>query len=179
MNNTARTKTQRICYIALMTVLICVCSWITIPFFIPFTMQTFAVFCTLIFLGGKDGTSAIALYLLMGTIGLPVFSGFRGGLDHILGPTGGYLIGFIFCGICYILFEPLILRNKYFLWMALGIGLILCYLVGTLWFVVVYSKQEMAYSFLSALNLCVFPYIIPDCIKMALSVYVCRRIRKQ
>lgn len=165
-------------YVALMAVLICVCSWITIPFVVPFTMQTFAVFCSLLLLGGKRGTAAIGLYLFMGLIGLPVFSGFRGGVGHLIGPTGGYVIGFLFSGIIYTLMEPLLSKRKVFRWMALALALIICYLIGTLWFITIYGIQDKNYSFLSALNLCVLPFIVPDGIKMVLSVIVCSRIKK-
>ena len=61
-----------------MAVVICICSWITVPFAVPFTMQTFAVFRALLLLGGKLGTFSVVIYILMGMAGLPVFSGFRG-----------------------------------------------------------------------------------------------------
>ena len=91
---------------ALGAVLIIICSWLTILFAVPFTMQTFAVFSVLILLGGKLGTASIGLFVLMGLVGLPVFSGFRGGVGVLLGPTGGYIIGFIFAGLLYMTLEP-------------------------------------------------------------------------
>ena len=165
-------------YIALMAVLICVCSWIAIPFMIPFTMQTFGVFCSLLLLGGKRGTAAVGLYLFMGLIGLPVFSGFRGGVGHLIGPTGGYIIGFLFSGIVYILLEPFLSGQKVFRWIVLALVQIVCYLIGTLWFITIYGIQEINYSFLSAISLCVLPFIIPDCIKIVLAVILCNRIKK-
>lgn len=135
-------------YIALMAVLICVCSWITIPSMVPFTMQTFAVFCALLLLGGKKGTAAIGLYLFMGLIGLPVFSGFRGGFGHLMEPTGGYIIGFVFSGIVYILLEPLLGKWKIHRWAILGTSLVVCYIIGTLWFMMIYSTQGTRYGFL-------------------------------
>lgn len=171
-------KIRKSVYIALMAVLICICSWITIPFTVPFTMQTFAVFCSLLILGGKRGTAAIGLYLFMGLIGLPVFSGFRGGIAHLIGPTGGYLIGFLFSGIIYTLWEPLLSGRKMLRWIVLALSQIVCYLIGTLWFITIYGRQNISYSFLSALSLCVLPFIIPDCIKMVLAVILCNRIKK-
>lgn len=165
-------------YISLMAALICVCSWITIPSMVPFTMQTFAVFCALLLLGGKKGTAAIGLYLFMGLIGLPVFSGFRGGIAHLIGPTGGYIIGFLFSGIIYTLLEPLLSGRKALRWIVLALSQIVCYLIGTLWFITIYGIQDINYSFLSALSLCVLPFIIPDCIKMVLAVMLCNRIKK-
>lgn len=164
-------------YIALMAVLICVCSWIAIPFVVPFTMQTFAVFCSLLILGGKQGTAAIGLYLFMGLIGLPVFSGFRGGIVHLIGATGGYAIGFLFSGIIYTLLEPLLSRRSVFRWIVLALAQAACYLIGTLWFITIYGIQNISYSFLSSFSLCVLPFIIPDCIKMVLAVILCNRVK--
>ena len=110
----------------------------------PFTMQTFAVFCSLLILGGKRGTAAIGLYLFMGLIGLPVFSGFRGGIAHLIGPTGGYLIGFLFSGIIYTLWEPLLSGRKMLRWIVLALSQIVCYLIGTLWFITIYIRIKTA-----------------------------------
>ena len=93
--------------IALFSVLIAICAWISIPATVPFTLQTFAVLCTLGLLGGKRGTVAILLYLLMGAVGLPVFSNFGGGLGKLLGVTGGYLIGFLAASLLYWLLTKL------------------------------------------------------------------------
>ena len=178
MNQKNSSAVRRLVFIALMAVLICVCSWITIPYTIPFTMQTFAVFCALLLLGGRNGTAAIGLYVLMGLIGLPVFSGFRGGIGPLFGPTGGYIIGFIFSGIVYLLAEPLLPRHKVLRWVTLVISLAVCYLIGTLWFVVVYANQGVSYTFLKALTLCVFPYVLPDCAKLVLAVLLCDRVQR-
>ena len=82
-------------YIALFAVLLTVCAWISVPLPVPFTLQTFAIFAALGILGGRRGTWAVAVYLLLGAVGLPVFSGFRGGLGALLGTTGGYILGFL------------------------------------------------------------------------------------
>ena len=87
-------KAKDLCYTALMAVLISVCSWISIQTVVPFTMQTFAVFCALELLGGTRGTMAVAVYLLLGAVGVPVFAGFTGGVGILFGTTGGYLLGF-------------------------------------------------------------------------------------
>ena len=92
-------KTLNLVYIALAAVLITLCSWIQIPTVVPFTMQTFAIFCVLSLLGGRRGTAAILLYLILGTAGLPVFAQFTSGPGILLGTTGGYLTGFLFLGL--------------------------------------------------------------------------------
>jgi len=159
-------------------VILCICSWITVPFTVPFTMQTFAVFAVLLLLGGKDGTLAIGLYLMLGLIGLPVFSGFRGGVGHIIGPTGGYLVGFLFTGIAHMLLQPVTEKQGFAGRMALlSAEHIICYLIGTLWFVAVYGSRGTRYSFSAALGLCVLPYVLPDLVKIALADLVSRRVR--
>jgi hypothetical protein len=81
----------------MLVAILCVCGWLTVPVGDSvLTMQTFGVFLTLYQLGGRRGTGTIIVYLLLGAVGLPVFSGFRGGLGMLLGATGGYLLGF-FC----------------------------------------------------------------------------------
>ncbi|MBR4703411.1 MAG: biotin transporter BioY [Oscillospiraceae bacterium] len=165
--------------IAMTAVVICVCSWLTVPFTVPFTMQTFAVFAALLLLGGKQGLMAIGLYLLLGLVGLPVFSGFRGGPGHLLGPTGGYLLGFLFTGLYVLLIEGVLPRLR---WLPrvllLAAGLVPCYLAGTLWFVAVMGAQGKETGFLSALMLCVVPYILPDIAKLLLAELVARRVKR-
>ena len=81
-------KTRELAYTGILAALIAVCSWISIPTAVPFTLQTFAVFLTLGLLGGRLGTLAVTVYLLLGAVGLPVFAGFHGGLGAVLGATG-------------------------------------------------------------------------------------------
>ena len=169
--------TRKMAFTAVMTVVICICSWLTIPFTVPFTMQTFAVFCALLLLGGKTGILSIGLYILMGMIGLPVFSGFRGGIGHILAPTGGYIVGFLFMGLFYLLFEGILKKRPGLCFPVLLGGLFICYLIGTLWFGMVYSAKGTEYSFLKILGLCVFPYLIPDVVKLLLALFVSKRLK--
>ena len=97
----SRFSTRDMAYIALMAVLLAVCSWISVPAPVPFTLQTFGVFCALGLLGGRRGSTAVLLYILLGAVGLPVFSGFQGGLGKLLGPTGGYILGFLLSALLY------------------------------------------------------------------------------
>lgn len=92
-------------YIGLFAVVIAICSWISIPTVVPFTLQTFAVFLTVSVLGGKRGTLSVIIYVLLGAVGLPVFSGFKGGVGALLNTTGGYIIGFIFSALIMWAFE--------------------------------------------------------------------------
>ncbi len=168
-------KTKDIATVALMTVMICLCSWINIALFsvVPFTMQTFGIYCSLLLLGGKRGTIAMLLYMFMGTIGLPVFSGFNAGFGALLGPTGGFILGFLLCTLLYWLLEKHL--NHILL---LVLGTLVCYAFGTLWYVLGYSSGGSPVSVGAALMACVVPFIVPDAAKLALAAVISRRIGK-
>ena len=171
----------RMTLIAAMAALICVCSWLTVPSVVPFTLQTFAVFCALLLLGGKDGLYAVILYLLMGALGVPVFAGFSGGVGYMLGPTGGYLIGFVLTALLYWLCEPLFKNRRPLRYPALAVGLMLCYLAGTVWFVTVMNAPDRGgdYTFWAALLVCVVPYLIPDALKLVFAGVLCHAVSKR
>lgn len=172
----ATKKTRDMAYIALFAVLMAVCSWISIPTVVPFTMQTFAVFLAVGLLGGRRGTLAIFVYLLMGAVGLPVFSNFTGGLGCLLNVTGGYLIGFLICAMVCWMFEAAFGRKTWTLILSMVIGLIACYAFGTVWFMVVYARTTAAVGLGTALVMCVLPYIVPDLIKLSLALFLTRRL---
>ena len=94
-----RNKTYDMVYIAIFAVLMAICSWISIPMAVPFTLQTFGVFMAVGILGGKRGTFAVLIYIILGAIGVPVFAGFSGGIGVLLSSTGGYIIGFLFSAL--------------------------------------------------------------------------------
>lgn len=176
--NKPRMKTLDMAYIALMVVLMAVCSWISIPATVPFTLQTFAMFCAVGLLGGKRGTIAVLVYIIMGAIGLPVFSGFAGGLGHLLGATGGYIVGFFFSALLYWLVTKLLGTAVWSMALAMVLGLVVCYAFGTVWFTVVYTQKVAAIGFAGALGMCVIPYIIPDLIKIALALLLTKVLSK-
>ena len=169
--------TKRMTRIALCAALLAPCAWLSVPTQPPFTMQTFGIFLTLLLLGAKDGTIAIGLYILLGALGVPVFSGFNGGMGALMGPTGGYIVGFLL--ICLIF--GLLCGKGAGLWLkalALLLGLAVCYAFGTLWFVKVYGDMKGPISTLSALSMCVFPFIVPDFAKLALALWAGKRLEK-
>lgn len=171
-----KSKIFDITLIAFMAAVICVCSWITIPFgTIPFTLQTFGVFLALRFLGGKRGTAAIIIYLLLGAVGLPVFSNFGAGLGKIFGPTGGYMLGFIFSGITVILLEKFDRQRKYLRIITDIIALTGCYALGTAWFYFFIGKNN-GMSIFAVLSACVIPFTVPDIIKIAIAEIISIKI---
>ena len=83
-----RSKTYDIVYIAVFAVIMAICSWISIPAAVPFTLQTFGVFIAAGVLGGKRGTLSVLVFILLGAVGIPVFANFSGGIGVLVGPTG-------------------------------------------------------------------------------------------
>ncbi len=171
-----RTKTRDMVYIAIFAVLIAICSWISFPAAVPFTLQTFGVFLAVGVLGGKRGTLSILIYLLLGAIGIPVFAGFSGGIGSILGTTGGYIVGFLLSALLMWGMEKIMGKKTWVLALSMVLGLVVCYAFGTAWFMVVYARQSGAIGLLTALGWCVFPFIIPDVIKIVFALVICRRL---
>lgn len=163
---------------ALFTAIIAVCSQISVPMTVPFTMQTFAVFCTLGILGGKRGTISIALYVILGTLGIPVFAEFTGGFGIVLGATGGYIIGFVPMALIYWAAEKIFGKSLPVVIASMAAGLLVLYAFGTLWFMLVYTKNTEAVDFFTALKWCVLPFIVPDAVKAALAVFISGRVSK-
>ena len=164
--------------IALFAAIIAICSWIQIPLTVPFTLQTFAVFCTLGILGGKNGTISVLLYIILGAVGVPVFAGFSGGVGVLLGTTGGYIIGFLFTALLYWAVTHFFGDKLPVMILAMALGLIVCYAFGTAWFMLVYARTTGAVGLMTALGWCVFPFILPDCVKIALAILLAKRIPK-
>ena len=173
-------KIKDIVLISLFSAIIVVCSFITIPSAIPFTLQTFAVFLCLNILGAKKGIISILIYIFLGAVGLPVFSGFNGGIGALLNVTGGYIIGFIFSALTYWLITSTFNKKprKIINLFASFMGLIVCYIFGTLWYILLFVKNGDTISFTGALTICVLPFIIPDVLKISLSVTISGKIKK-
>lgn len=159
-------------YIALFAVLIAICAWISIPSTVPFTLQTFAVLCTMGLLGGKRSVLAVLVYLLLGAVGIPVFAGFRGGLGVLLGLTGGYLVGFLIASLLYWLVTSLLKDQLWVRILAMVLGLIVCYAFGTWWFMIAYARATGPIGLSTALGWCVVPFIIPEVIKTVLAIFM-------
>lgn len=171
-------KVRNMALCALFAALLCVCAWVCVPVgSTVITMQTFGIFLTLSVLGGKRGSIAVALYLLLGIVGLPVFSGFRGGLGALMDATGGYIAGFLVAALIYWPVTALGRDKELFRLLGMVLGLLCCYLLGTLWF---------RYGYLPGGNLswgaillqCVVPYLLPDAAKLILAWLLGRRLRR-
>ena len=173
-----RSKTYDIVYIAVFAVIMAICSWISIPATVPFTLQTFGVFIAAGVLGGKRGTLSVLVFILLGAVGIPVFANFSGGIGVLAGPTGGYIIGFLFSALVMWAMEKLPGKKSIMQIVSMVVGLVVCYAFGTAWFMVVYGKANGPVGLVTALGWCVFPFIIPDFIKIALAYVLSRKLRK-
>ena len=169
-------RTQALARAALAAALMALCSWISLPTAVPFTLQTFALFLTLGVLGGKLGALAVGVYLLLGAVGLPVFAGFSGGLGALLGATGGYLLGFLLTALTVWGAERLWGRSAPVFLASCLAGLGLCYLFGTVWFAAVYASSSGPVGLAAVLGWCVAPFVLPDLAKLALALALRRRL---
>ena len=172
---TCSSRIRSMVYAAICAALIAVCAWISIPGPVPFTLQTFGIFLTLGLLGGRWGTTAVLVYILMGAAGAPVFAGFKGGPGTLFGPTGGYILGFLLSALLMWAMERYLGRGRGVLLSAMVLGLLLCYLFGTLWFMRLYTGGPM--TFRGALMACVIPYVPVDALKLGLALFLTMRLR--
>ena len=169
-------STRELASVAMGTALIAVCSWLSIPMTVPFTMQTFAICFLAGLLGLRLGMWTVLCYLLLAAVGAPVLAGFKGGLGAMLGPTGGYLVGFLFTAAAVGLGVRRFGRRLPALPLCMALGILLCYAFGTAWFLLVYAKNSGPVSLGTALGWCVLPYLLPDAAKIALASMLVRRL---
>ena len=165
-------RIRNIVFTALFVAVIVVCSQIIIPLGqVPVTLQTVGVFLSAAVLGARWSCVSVLIYILLGMIGLPVFSGFSSGVGYLLGPTGGYIIGFFFMAVVVGVITEKLGKGTGVLAVAMVLGLLVCYAFGTAWFCV-----AMKSDFIYGLLWCVVPYVIPDIIKIVFSVLMVKRL---
>lgn len=179
IKDTDSNKTRDIVYMSVFTAMISICSWISIPASIPFTLQTMGVFTTVGLLGGKRGTLTILTHILLGAIGVPVFAGLTGGVSVLLGTTGGYIMGFLLSALLMWGIETIMGRNQIVLAFSMVAGLIVCYVFGTAWFMMIYTQHSGVIGLSTVLGLCVIPFIIPDLIKIGVALFLTNRLKKR
>lgn len=157
-------STKRLTRIAVMAALLCAASPWSVPIGpIPISIATFIVYLSGIVLGAFDGTISVAVYLLIGAVGVPVFSGFQGGVQKLIGVTGGYLIGYLICAFVVGLITDKA-KRKLLTVPAMILGTVLLYAFGTLWFMF-QTQRTLAES----LMLCVVPFLLGDAAKIAVA----------
>ena len=170
--NTISTSTMAV--VALMTAVMCVLSPFSIPVgVIPISLSTFGLYLAVQILGGKKATIVCLMYLLIGFVGLPVFSGFTGGPAKLFGPTGGYLIGYLLLTVVAGFFVDKCPKKRKWCLLGLVLGTVACYGVGTMWLAV-----QTGLDFRRALMVGVVPFLFGDAVKIVASVWMGEVIRK-
>ena len=170
-------KTRDMTLVAVMAALLCVAGPMSVSIGpIPLSLASFAVYLAGAVLGAKRGTLAVAIYLLLGLVGVPVFSGFSGGFQKLVGVTGGYLAGYLPCALITGLAVKPESPESTPLWrlpafMALGTAVL--YLIGTAWFML-QTKNSLAAS----MGLCVIPFLPGDAVKIAAASLLARPVRR-
>ena len=175
--------TYNISLIAFFTTLLVISSWFTIPFVIPFTLQTLVIFILILVLDLKKSLLILLIYCLLGIIGIPVFSSFQNGLGVFLGPTGGFLIGFVPMIIVSNILLKTIRKKKngnlgsnkknYFMsFFALFIGLLCCYTIATIWYGLVYDTTTSSLNIIIAI---ILPFVLPDIIKIIIAIIIAKK----
>lgn len=166
--------TRQLTLSALMCALIAVCAQVIIPLPpVPLSLSLLAVYIAGALLGPVWGASAAGSYVLLGAAGMPVYAGFSGGVSVLLGPTGGFLLGYVFCAAVSGAIARRLGFSRRALWIAMLIGTACCYLTGTLWFCAVTGSVPAA-----AFSACVLPFLPGDALKIALAVSLCLRLSK-
>lgn len=163
-------KTKQMVLIALMTAVTCVLGPLSIPLPfspVPISLTNFAIFLAIFILGMKNGTISFIIYLLLGAVGVPVFSSFRGGLQVLAGPTGGYLIGFIFLALIMGFALDHFDRKLVPTIIGMIIGMAVCYAFGTVWL-----AKLLSLSFKEGLMMGVIPYLPGDAAKIIIAAIV-------
>jgi len=168
-----------LCYVAVCAALMAICSWLSIAVIDPpFTLQTMGLFLTVGLLGGRRGTLAVLVYILLGALGLPVFANFTGGIGILLSATGGYIVGFLFSALAMWGMERLLGRKPWALILSMVLAMVIYFTFGTFWYMQVYMRTTGPVGLLTVLGWCVFPFIVPDLLKMALAFTITLRVRQ-
>ena len=166
--------TYAITVTALMTAVTCILAPLSIPIGpVPISLTNLAIYISLYLLGWKRGTISYLVYLLIGLVGVPVFSGFTGGIGKLAGPTGGYIIGFIAMAVI----AGLVIdkcHNRWLQLLGMIVGTAVCYAFGTAWFCI-----SASYTVGAALTVCVIPFIPADLIKMVIAMLLGPEIKKR
>ena len=160
-NSKSKSNVLSLVYMAMFVAIITVCAQIQIPMTVPFTLQTLGIFMAAAMLGWKRGLISVAVYVLLGAIGVPG------------GPTGGYIIGFLFTALIVGLMTDFLGRKLWVLAVSMVAGLAVCYLFGTIWFMIAMHTECVA-----ALLTCVVPFLLADAAKIVVATVLVNRLDK-
>ena len=180
-----------ICHISLFAALFTVCAYVAVPLGeISFTLQTLAICVAGGLLGAKRGTLSVFVYILLGICGIPVFTGGKNFYAMLPGASAGYVCGFLFTALISGLCADRLYRGGTgslsharsflrLLLLALGmsIGVAVCYLFGTAWYLLIYRGSATADHLQAALSYCVYPFLLPDFIKICAAAILVTRLK--
>ena len=165
----------QITIIGLMAAVICILGPLSIPIgVVPISFTNLAIFFALYILGTKKATMSFIIYMLIGLVGVPVFSGFSGGPSKLLGPTGGYIIGFLFMTLISGFFIDRFIDKWYLCVVGMILGMTVCYSFGTIW---LSYQADMPIS--AALTVGVLPFVPGDLAKILIVAFIGPQIRKR
>ena len=176
-NAAGKSSPRRLVLIAMMTAITCILAPLSIPIPVspvPISLTNLVLLISVYILGWKDASISFIIYLLLGLAGLPVFSGFSGGLGKIAGPTGGYLAGFIFMTVIAGLAVDIFSGRRLPAVIGMALGTAVAYAFGTAWLAI-----QMDLTFISALSIGVLPYLAGDTLKIILAVIAGPMLKKR
>lgn len=169
------TKIFTLTLTALFTAIICILGPLTIPVGpIPLTLCNLSILLAAYVLGPWWGTVSVAIYILLGVVGLPVFSAGGAGVAKVIGPTGGYIFGYLFLSLFTGLFVKKFKGNLIFSIVGMLIGLIVLYFFGTVWYITVTNVDVKA-----AIAACVLPFLPGDAIKIVIALFVGLQLQRR
>ncbi len=170
-----KSNVYQITIIGFMAAVICILGPLSIPIgVIPISFTNLAIYFSLYILGKKKSTMSFLIYMLIGLVGVPVFSGFSGGPSKLLGPTGGFIIGFLFMALISGFFIDRFIDKWYLCVIGMILGMGVCYTFGTVWL-----SYQADLSISAALSVGVIPFIPADLAKILIAAFVGPQIRKR
>lgn len=174
-NKKKRMSAREMALIAVMAAVTCVLGPLSVPIgVVPVSFTNLAVYLSVYVLGCRRGTLSYVVYLLIGLVGMPVFSGFTGGVGKLFGPTGGYLIGFVFMALISGWFIDTFSCRLLPSMTGMVLGTVVCYIFGTAWL-----AYQADLSFYAALAAGVLPFLVGDLVKMVAAAVIGPQIRRQ
>ncbi|MCB2358578.1 biotin transporter BioY [Clostridium estertheticum] len=175
MENTKKINIHHLTLIGVMAAVICILGPLSLPIgIVPISLTNLAIYFSVYVLGQKRGTLSYIVYLFIGLVGLPVFSGFSGGFTKLFGPTGGYLIGFIFMAFISGFFIDKFSTKIYMCFLGMLLGTIVTYIFGTAWL-----AYQLNMTFNASLAEGVLPFILGDIVKMVIASLIGPQIKKR
>lgn len=173
-----RKRLQSMIFISLFATLMCIGAWIHFPSAVPATMQTFVVFTALGLMGSKNTFIMLVVYIFLGAVGLPVFSGFTSGIGALTGPTAGFIWGFLLGVPVFYIFEKHFSHKKAFTIIGYILYILIHYIPGALWYCYFTLGSLSLQGILSSSLVTVVPFILPDAVKLLLASIVISKCRK-